>query len=230
MWLAGTTGIPMTRIPARAACALVLATAAPAAASPPSATPAAPPPAFTLAPPPGVVPHRRSPGVALGLSLGVTAGGAALVAAAGAIGDSDLGSGLGLAGSLALLVGPTTGHWYANRVANPGLGVRAVSASVGVVALTGLGLCAFDGIEIDLDPETDPPDQPDDDTECSLWGALVVTAGVAYVGGTLFEIATAPAAARKYNREYGLDVQVAPTAIRAGDGSQAPGLAVAGHF
>jgi hypothetical protein len=216
----------MMRIPARAACALVLATAAPAAASPPSATPAAPPPAFTLAPPPGVVPQRRSPGVALGLSLGVTAGGAALVAAAGAMSDSDLGSGLGLAGSLALLVGPTTGHWYANRVANAGLGVRAVSASVGVVAFTGLGLCAFDGI--DLDPDSDP--DPDDDTECSLWGALAVTAGVAYVGGTIFEIATAPAAARKYNREYGLDVQVAPTAIRAGDGSQAPGLAVAGRF
>jgi hypothetical protein len=197
------------------AAALVLATV-PAQAAPPSAAPPTVAPRVALAPTPGAV--RRDPAVALGLSLGVTGAGVALMTAAGAVGESDLGDGMALAGFLAILVGPTTGHIYADRIANPGLGIRAVSASVGIVSFSALGLCAFS------------LDDDGDDADCSGWALAGYAAWLVYAGGTVYEIADAPRAARAYNQRHGLEVALAPTSVRAGDGSQAPGLAVAGRF
>jgi hypothetical protein len=200
-----------------AAAALVLLAALPARASgPPSAMP--PPPGYTIAPTPGAT--RRDPAIALGLSLGVTAAGLGLLAAAPPADESDLGDGMALAGLLAILIGPTTGHLYADRIGNTGLGIRAVSASVGLVAFSGLGLCAFD-----LSGDDD-----DDGEHCGWWAMAAVGSSLLYAGGTIYEIVDAPRAARAYNQRHGLDLALAPTAVRAGDGSQAPGLAVSGSF
>jgi hypothetical protein len=155
---------------------------------------------------------RRSPGIALGLSFGVTAAGVGIIIAST---QTDVGTALGTAGALTFLLGPTTGHWYAGSVANRGLGLRvatgsAAAVSGGVVLLCALGESGDGGI-------------------CIVAVGVAVLSAVGYAGATLYEIADAPRAARRHNARHGLDVQVAPTLV-SGDGNRAPGLAIAGRF
>jgi hypothetical protein len=199
-------------LPCAAAAAVLLAAVPARASGPPSVMP--PPPGSAIAPTPGA--SRREPAIALGLSLGVTAAGVALMAAAPPAETSDLGDGMALAGLLAILIGPTTGHLYADRIGNTGLGIRVVSASVGLIAFSGLALCAFG-------------DEEDDGEHCGLWALGAAGSSLLYAGGTVYEIADAPRAARAYNRRHGLDLTLAPTAVRAG-GREAPGLAITGSF
>jgi hypothetical protein len=200
-------------LPCAAAAAVLLAAMPARASGPPGAMP--PAPGDPIAPTPGAI--RREPAIALGLSLGVTAAGLALMAAAPPADESDLGDGMALAGLLAILIGPTTGHLYADRIVNTGLGIRAASASVGFVAFGGLAMCAFG-------------DEDDDGDHCGWWALAAAGSSLVYAGGTVYEIVDAPRAARAYNRRHGLDLTLAPTAVRAGDGSEAPGLVVAGAF
>jgi hypothetical protein len=198
------------------------ATAHADAVAPPSATPVSPPALPALRPALYVQREPKSPAVATALSLGVTAGGAALLVAGL---DSDSSATASVAGLLLFAAGPSAGHAYAGRVGNPGLAVRAGAAVVGSIALGGMIGCALTGHDAGYHES-----HQDDDDGCSAWYAAFTVAGLAYLGGAVYEIGTAARAARAYNSRYGLDVQLAPTAVVAGDGSRAPGVALAGRF
>lgn len=196
---------------------------------PPSGEPviAAPP---TIAQPVDVEPlpseiiEVKSPGTALALSLGVTAGGLGLVALGSSLdhGSSrDTGESLATVGSIAFFVGPTVGHIYAGNTWNTGLkwrlGSLAVSFGGLVYALSQCGI--FDECT-----------QAEND-RAGIGAAVAVGGMITYFGATIYEVATAPASARNYNLEYTRynmnlrpRMQVVPMAGRA------PGLALAGTF
>lgn len=219
----------LSRLAAAACLSMVAAGLAPGlaraetAAPPSSVAPAAPAPARlapVLARP---LPPRKDPAVALGLSLGVTAGGMAAMVIGGNL-DSNLGGGLATAGALAWFFGPSTGHAYAGRIGNPGLAIRGVSALGGVVAIGGLiGCIAGSGDDIE------EHEHLGDDDDCGIFAGLLVASSIGYLGGAVYEIVDAPRAARRHNARYGLDVQVAP-ALVGGDAGRGPGFAVAGRF
>jgi hypothetical protein len=212
------------RLAAAAACLLIVATvpAARADVVPPSAVaPAAAPVGYA----PAVgrpLPARKDPGVALGLSLGITAGGMAAMVIGGGL-DSELGGGIATAGVLAWFIGPSTGHAYAGRMGNTGLAIRGISMLAATVAIGGLiGCIAGSGDDVD-----DHEHLGDDD--CGMFTGLLVGSSIGYLGGAVYEIVDAPRAARRHNARYGLDVQVAP-ALVGGDAGRGPGFAVAGRF
>jgi hypothetical protein len=211
---------------ALAAClSFVALGASPAGADllPPSAVAPAPAPTRYAAALGRPLPPRKDPGVALGLSLGITAGGMATMLIGDNL-DSDLGGGLATAGALAWFIGPSTGHAYAGRIGNTGLAIRGVSALGGVVAIGGLiGCIAGSGDDLDDHGHLD------DDDDCGLFAGLLVASSLGYLGGAIYEIVDAPRAARRHNARYGLDVQVAPTVVGS-HGARAPGVALAGRF
>jgi len=158
-------------------------------------------------------PATRSPGVAIGLSV---AGGVVGVLGGAltytALGDSEPAVGMVFAGAGAFLLAPTAGQWYAGRIVTPGLGLRAVGTVLALSAIKppcdGLSAC---------DPHEDRFNKP------------LLTAAVAIgVGGLVWDVATAGAAADDFNREHAR-ITVAPTALSARDGL-VPGLAVMGSF
>jgi hypothetical protein len=161
------------------------------------------------------VPSRKSPGFAVGLSLGVTAGAIAIAAV------SNGGKG-GLAiGSAGLLVGPSTGLWYAGKVASVGTGVRVA----GTTALLGGLVWAAGCHDVILDEQGQFLGHEDDD--CSGPGAVVAMGAVAMLAGTIWEIVDAHDTAREHNRR--LDLAVAPTVMPTGRGVS-PGLALTARF
>lgn len=140
---------------------------------------------------------------ALGLSIAGTLAGPALLAAgayaldnSGAIDDEEA----SLAGPAVLLVsgaavsvlGPSFGHWYAGKALTPGLAMRAGGLAVAAAGAFGvLGGCEFD----------------DGDCGASL-DRIAMYAGVAtFVGGAVYDIATARGRVRERNAR---DVQITP--------------------
>lgn len=148
----------------------------------------------------------RDPATAGLLSGGITFGGALVVAMAI---DRDSPA-LGALGGAGLALGPSAGHWYAGAPYNPGLGVRVAG-----LAVAGLGAAmVHDGEDVDGSC---------DSGRCRTGRALLVAAPLMVLGGTVYEIVTAPRAARDYNRRHGLGVAPVPVV----DGF---GLAIAGRF
>ena len=140
------------------------------------------------------------PGRALWLSLGGTGVALAGVALAVATDNKPLTT---LAG-LALWVGPTLGHIYAGHTWNTGLAIRLGSAAVAVVGAVMALQCIWECT--DSDRQT---------AEAGTGLALLGAAG--YVTGLIYEIATAPAAARDANAEHGW--MIAPIAMSHGAGA-----------
>lgn len=172
-------------------------------ASPALAQPGASP---VLTQPAGEPLEAKSEQAALGLSLlGTVVPFAVTVAAASADQPE-----LALAGAIGMLVGPSLGHWYAGRFVTGGMLMRGAGAALmlgGVVqALDELGC----------------------DGSCgSSDGATLVIAGAAvFVGGTLYDLATAGRAARKWNERH---LDMGPTVVSSASGP-VPGLGVAGSF
>jgi hypothetical protein len=148
----------------------------------------------------------RDPATAGLLSGGITFAGGLVVAMAV---DRDSAA-LGALGGTGLALGPSTGHWYAGEVVNPGLGVR-----VGGLAVAALGATMIhDGRGAD---------GACDSTRCRVGTGLAVAGPVLVAGGTLYEILTAPGAARAHNRRRALGVT--PAALDDGFG-----FTVAGNF
>lgn len=144
----------------------------------------------------------RSPKIALMLSLGTTLA-AGIPLAAGARNDNQ--ALLGTAAAM-FVVGPSVGHWYAGEWINGGFVTRVVGA----------GLAAWGAAQTDVLGT----DGDSDDGE-----GLIVLGALVYVGGGIYEIATAPRAAREYNRANQPTVMIAPL-VRENTG----GLALAGQF
>ena len=187
-------------------------------AVPARAQPSRTPPLAAPAPAP-IVPtsSRKSPTVAVAISLGVTVGSLALMVA-GSAGDHD-GDGeespLVAPAAIGFLLGPTTGHWYAGRFATPATGVRAIALGAGMLSGIVMVGCALGG--------------NGDDGACSLAIAGMVGSSVTYSIAGIYEIVGAASSATAYNRRHGLDLAVTPTATPA-NGGIAPGLAVTGRF
>jgi hypothetical protein len=151
----------------------------------------------------------KSPSVAVGLSLVGSLGSAALVLGGASLGNG-AGQGLVLAGLAGSLVAPSLGHWYAGHYLTAGLGARLVGGAVFTAGLaTVLSDCLFE-------------------TSCdSSGGTLVVLGAVSYVGGMIYDIATASGAAQDYNEAHHL--RLAPTVVPSGAG-QGLGLGLSGVF
>ena len=161
----------------------------------------------------------RDPSTALWLSLGMTLGGVGLIAAAVASHDSAITGMLGTVGALGVIAGPSLGHVYAGRLWNRGLELR----------LYGLGTAAI-GWMLELVVLYNCIDG-----RCPAAYAFALYAGaghiavggLAYFGGTVHEIFSAPSAARRYNSEHGIgsSVMIVPFVTRS-----ATGLSLSARF
>ncbi len=179
--------------------AAVLLFAGPSHAEPPGLSPLAPTPV-----PRGL--ETRDPTTALGLSLGGTAAGVGLLASAWGDTDGDVPA---LVGAALITFGPSFGHAYAGNWLTAGLGRRAFG-----LVLTGLGVDEALGCA-------------GSDGPCHA-GEGTLAAGLALVGaGAIYDIATAPGAARDFNRAHAL--QLTPTTLHAAGGT-VPGIALTGTF
>ena len=182
------------------ACLAVLAVAAPAfAQAPGEVAPIAPSPA----------PARKDPSTALALSLGFTAIGTTMLL----IGSSSQSQTADDIGGVMLFFGPSTGHWYAGEIGGVGLGLRA-------------GAVLGAGAAITLAFQEDGCDGPCSSNDGLITALLLASAG-AWIGSTIYDIATAPSAARSWNRAHG--VAFGPTAMLSA-GRSVPGVAVGLRF
>jgi hypothetical protein len=159
--------------------------------------------------------EEKSPGTALALSLGVTALGFGAAMAA----DSTHSEGLGWLGAAGIMFGPNAGHWYAGDFWTPGLGMR-----LGGGALASIGLMmalseAFD------DWGSEDEYESGDDPSMEAAGAMFLVGSALFVSGAVYDIATAPRAARRHNERSRRQISVAPTL-----GRENVGLVVAGRF
>lgn len=124
-------------------------------------------------------PRELNPGLALGISLGVTAAGYTALAIGG-----DERVALTVPGLLAAGLGPTAGHWYQERIITRGLVTRAA----GVVAM-GYGLSR---LEFDCEHNCRNSDVSD---------AMLLAGLAAFAIGSVDDIVTAPLEAHKTNRK-----------------------------
>lgn len=196
-----------------ATAAVMLATAGRGEAQPGAA------PAQQPAPTPAAAPmsDAKSPGTALALSLGGTIASYTLLA----LSDDDSDGGddntlMGTAGALGIWLAPSLGHWYAGETWTRGLSWRLGGTAAMFTGVIWALTCYGD----------DGEDDSDDDDCIGAWVLLAGGAG-AFVGGTVHDISTAPAAARRANERRRAELQftVAPTL-----GHNRAGFAVGGRF
>ena len=161
--------------------------------------------------------ERKSPAVALGWSLGLTAVGSAVLF--GGLASDRAGPGL-VFGTPILVIAPATGRWYAGGRSFPGLLIR------GVTGVTALAVIRSESLQC-----TDEC-APGEDAH-RLEGqakAIVYGAAAIFFASAVYDLVRAPLDAREFNREHA--VTVAPTVLRGGGQGAAlvPGLALSGSF
>ena len=186
------------------AALLVLALAGTAAAQPGMTAPSPLPPPPPAAAPPG---EELSETTALLLSLGGTAASWTLVGVAVKLdqdGNRSAGS-VGAVGLVGTMFAPSFGHWYAHAFLSRG--VRAAGASTLLLAL---GVAVVEGVTGNANPR--------------LAEGIAIAGAVLYVAGTVDDIVTAPASARRENQRL-QGLMVAPM-IRPGGA----GVMFAGRF
>jgi hypothetical protein len=158
----------------------------------------------------------RSPAVATWLSIGVTAGGAAVGAAAFAIPERRATVIVASVGFTAFIVGPSVGHWYGgNFREGPGGWMRGGGLAIGFVGFFALAA------ECDDEDDTGVCDSP------RRWPVAAAMFGVGaalFVAGAAYDIATAAGEARRYNRNRNA-WSLAPVYGRG-----TSGIALAGRF
>ena len=158
---------------------------------------------------PAVLPGDLSENTGLGLSLGGTVAAWALVL--GGAANLNQHEGVAIAsvviGEIGTLVGPAFGHWYAHDPMSRGFGLRITALTVGAIG-AGLAKCG--------------PFSHCSDPGRALLGVVVA----AYIGGTIDDIATAPAAVHRYNQSI-RDVAIVP--MVRGD-TRSTGVMLTGRF
>jgi hypothetical protein len=160
----------------------------------------------------GDTPDLKDPDTALTLSVAGTVASHALVLAGLAANNGQLIAG-GLASSLVM---PSLGEWYAGKPLTAGMGIRAVSALATVAGLAQSFSCLdFEGTDRSCHDSGSAP-------------ILVVGGVIGYAAGTIYDIATAPGAARDYNRKHAVTVQ--PALLRTASGSTSIGVGIGGSF
>ncbi|MDB4959274.1 MAG: hypothetical protein JWO36_6843 [Myxococcales bacterium] len=161
---------------------------------------------------------EKSESTALALSLGTTLGGVALIGIAQSSHGSERDT-LSSIGAVAATIGPTLGHAYADDVINGGLGMRLAGTGVVIAG----AMVAFSACPI-FDP-CGPGQQSTKD----FGGVLIAGGALLYGAGLVYEIATAPIAAREYNRTHHASAALTIAPIRTRDGTS-PGFAFVGRF
>jgi hypothetical protein len=154
---------------------------------------------------------EKDPAVAVMLSIGVPTLGVV------AIGASDSG-GVKLLGASALLVGPSTGRWYAGEDSTTGILVRGAGGAAAIVGVAMLvGASEADCVA--------------NDTSCSsqesaktIGTALALGGAGVWIGSTIVDVVLAERAAVRANEHH---VSIAPAVVGV---HRSPGLVVAGHF
>ncbi len=119
---------------------------------------------------------------------------------------------LGYATVGAIILGPASGHWYAGEAGGYGIGLRFLGTAV-----------AFAGFATAVNSDCETQSCTDDSNRAAyiaLGGAALV------VGSTIYDIATAGRAARRYNASH---IVVAPAPVSTG-GPPGLGLAIGGTF
>ena len=143
-----------------------------------------------------------NPGTAVLLSLGGTVASYTLMVV-GAEHDS---GGTTAIGALGTLIMPSVGRWYAHSSGFGGLAIRGAGAALGVAGFSmALDSCGFFS---------------DGDCERSglnLGAALVILGGVAYLGGTIYDIVEVPQEAHEHNARLH-DVMLVPVVQHHGGG------------
>lgn len=213
-----TSSLSLAALSAIAVLAAAATAHAQPGASPVAAPPGPPPPAYTPAPygapPPQIEINEKSPGTALILSLGGTVASFA-IAASGT--ENAL---LGTTAGLGMWLAPSFGHWYVGDGWTTGLTYRmAGGAAVAAGAIWVVSQCvSHDGGGGSGD-------------DCGTGGfALMIGGGAAFFGGMIYDIATAPGAARRHNerqRQRATQYQYSVTPTIGGD---RVGFAVGGRF
>lgn len=166
----------------------------------------------------------KSPGVALGLSLGITLGSlaAAVAMISGGIEARDEGTLVGLGftiGTLGLAFGPSAGHFYVGDTRRGlGMGFARLGAAGGTFGLGFLALMAGFGGSGEA---------------AMAFFICGIGAGVTSVVLAIMDIAAAPGAARRANqriqrRTAGLNL--GPLVTQAAAGQRGYGLALGGRF
>ena len=154
-------------------------------------------------------PDTRSENTALLLSLGGTAASVAMIAS-GEHNHSNGGDSLVTIGVLSTLVTPSFGHWYAGDYLTAGMGIRAASAASMLVGVGQIVSC--EGTDHSCDNSA---------------GFFIIGGLIGYGAGALYDIATAPRAARRYNAEHRTFVM--PTVLNPPSGP-VMGVGIGGSF
>jgi hypothetical protein len=154
----------------------------------------------------------KDPNTALMLSLGGTLASHAIMFAGLAANNGDL-----VLGGLATgFFAPSFGEWYAGKPLTAGMGIRAASALVTVAGVAqGLKCLDFES----------------SDTRCDSGdsaGVLIAGGLIGYAAGSVYDIATAPSAAREYNQKHAVRLQ--PAMLRMPSGSTTMGVGIGGTF
>jgi hypothetical protein len=152
----------------------------------------------------------KNPDSALMLSLGGTAASAVMVIAGAQGGDN---GGLLMAGLASSLVTPSLGEWYAGKPLTAGMGIRGASALVTFAGLAESLKC----LDADGSCHSD-----------ASAGYLLAGGLIGYATGTIYDIATAPSAAREYNRKHAVTVE--PSLLRTPSGTTSVGVGIGGTF
>ena len=155
----------------------------------------------------------KSRGAAFALSAGGTALSLGIMAGGLATGDGTT----FVVGALSSLITPSAGEWYAGQGFTLGLGTRLVSAGV-FVAGVAEGFKCFSLYADNSSCHNDP----------QLAGALLIVGAVGYGAGVVYDIATAGAAADRYNQRFHL--HVAPVVSRSVGAGTALGVGIQGTF
>jgi hypothetical protein len=161
----------------------------------------------------------KSEGTATMLSVGTTAAGFALIAAAGK--QQDGGGAMGTVGVLALLIGPSAGHIYAGETGHA-VGMTLVRGGAAIAFLAGVLKATMVYSTSDcFDCGHASGDR--DDGVTLMW-----VGGLSFVAATVYDIIDAPRAAKRRNakdRQFSMQPMMVGTA-----NGPSPGIGFAGKF
>jgi len=137
------------------------------------------------------LPGEKDPGHAIAISAAATVASGLLIATR---------SPASLLGAVGLVIGPSTGHWYAGGGNGKGLLLRSAGAvAFGLAALHSptADFSCFDAAQCDRV-------QAQYDRDRKTYGALLIATGGVVVGSALYDTITAGRTARRWNRAHAL--------------------------
>ncbi len=224
-----------------AVVALTLATLSSVAAAQPGMTPVqsgdeevpgnrgatipAPPPGYYVygpmaqpMPAPAIEGSMKSEATATMLSIGTTAAGFALIAAAGKQQD---GAGMGTLGVLALMIGPSAGHIYAGETGHA-VGMSLLRGGAAVAFIAGVVQATTVAYADCIDQCTGYAGDRDNGA------TLMWVGGISFVAATVYDIIDAPRAARRRNTKT-RQWQMAPMMVGTSN-AKLPGMGFSGSF